>query len=349
MTTVQHAIAEMNDSEEHPFMVSVIIVTRNEESHIKECVESILESLAPYRGEVVLVDSSSEDKTVEVAAHFPVKILQLRRDWVHSASAGFHVGFKNCRGDYVCFIGGDMKLNPRWLPEALAVLRNEAVAGVSGLVLNKFDENGGSEIIRRRISFGFDNMTLGDVDVLGGPAMFRRTVLEKVGSYHPFLKAGEEAELSSRIRSLGYRLIRLEVEMVEHHDSCPSLKSYLRKYQWMYPLEVGRSIRYSAHTGWQGFRARLRPLIGAALLLLFLAYTVVAGSLFLLGIASGFLAASVAVYAIICVMAFFKRRSVTDGLLSMAIIHLRAIAVVLGFLKGLPNPRDYPSDPIEIK
>jgi glycosyltransferase involved in cell wall biosynthesis len=52
--------------------LSVVIITKNEERNIKRCLESVL-SVAD---EIVIVDSFSNDRTVEIATQFKAKIVQ---------------------------------------------------------------------------------------------------------------------------------------------------------------------------------------------------------------------------------------------------------------------------------
>lgn len=51
--------------------ISVIITTYNEEVNVAECIESVL-----WADEVLLVDSFSADRTIEIAERYPVQILQ---------------------------------------------------------------------------------------------------------------------------------------------------------------------------------------------------------------------------------------------------------------------------------
>ncbi len=59
--------------------LSVIVTTYNEEINIVGCVESVL-----WADEILVVDSHSTDRTVELASGYPVKILQ--REYLGSAA-----------------------------------------------------------------------------------------------------------------------------------------------------------------------------------------------------------------------------------------------------------------------
>ena len=56
--------------------ISIIIKTFNEERHIERCIKSALMSLKGLKGEVILVDSKSYDKTVKLAKKYPIKIIK---------------------------------------------------------------------------------------------------------------------------------------------------------------------------------------------------------------------------------------------------------------------------------
>jgi len=51
--------------------VTIVIPTRNEEKHIKKCIDSILENDYPEK-EIIVVDGMSSDKTFEIATAFLV-------------------------------------------------------------------------------------------------------------------------------------------------------------------------------------------------------------------------------------------------------------------------------------
>src|SRR5215467_15060459 len=57
---------------------SVVIIARNEEAYIAQCIEAVLAATASLQAcDVVLVDSHSNDRTVAIASTYPIRILRL--------------------------------------------------------------------------------------------------------------------------------------------------------------------------------------------------------------------------------------------------------------------------------
>ncbi len=54
--------------------ISVIIITKDEEENLEDCLESVL-----WADEIILVDSGSKDKTLEIAKNFNAKIFH--KEW----------------------------------------------------------------------------------------------------------------------------------------------------------------------------------------------------------------------------------------------------------------------------
>ena len=59
--------------------VSVLILTRNEEKHIRDCIESCL----PVADEVIVIDDGSTDQTVAIAEELGAKVVPhaMNGDW----------------------------------------------------------------------------------------------------------------------------------------------------------------------------------------------------------------------------------------------------------------------------
>jgi glycosyltransferase involved in cell wall biosynthesis len=95
-------------------LLSVIITTFNEEVNIGDCIESVL-----WADEILVVDSFSKDKTVEVAERYPVKVLQ--REYFGSA-AQKNWALDRVHHDWVLIVDADERVTPELAAEILRVL-----------------------------------------------------------------------------------------------------------------------------------------------------------------------------------------------------------------------------------
>lgn len=221
--------------------LSVVIITRNEEEMIRDCIESVIRALENAKnkaiiksGEIILSDSASTDKTIAIAMEYPINIVQLKKNWPLSAAAGLYIGFQHSIGKYIYFLGGDMVLDKEWFVNALPYLKEEKIAAVSGIEDEFIDE---STVIGRKMKESARlDMPVGEVEMVG-TAIFKRKVLDEVGPHNPYLKGGEDRDLAYRIRDAGYKLIRINSRSLFHYwakkDGKLTLKRYLKSaYNW---------------------------------------------------------------------------------------------------------------------
>src|SRR5436190_17729397 len=111
--------------------LSVVVIGKNEEKHIAECLRSVLVAAEAAGGaEVVYVDSASTDRTVEIVRALGVRTLALRPEWRLSPAAGRYVGFHNTSGELVMFVDGDTIIERDWLRRAVPYFDRAEVAGV---------------------------------------------------------------------------------------------------------------------------------------------------------------------------------------------------------------------------
>jgi len=201
--------------------LSVVIAAKNEEEMIGDCIKSVLSALdyAKEKGmiktyEVILSDSASTDRTIEIAKKYPIKIVQLNKKWQLSCAAGFYIGYLHSNSDFIYFLGGDMVLDKNWFVNALPYLKEEKIAAVSGVEEEFLDE---STVIGRKMRESTKlDMPVGEVDMVG-TAIFKREILQEVGPHNPYLKGGEDRDLAYRIRYAGYKLLRIDCPSVFHY------------------------------------------------------------------------------------------------------------------------------------
>jgi glycosyltransferase involved in cell wall biosynthesis len=103
--------------------VSAIITTFNEEINVAECIESVR-----FADEILLVDSYSTDRTVEIASSYP-EVTVLQRTYYGSA-AQKNWAIDRVANDWVLIIDADERVTEPLAREILATLAEEPpVAG----------------------------------------------------------------------------------------------------------------------------------------------------------------------------------------------------------------------------
>jgi len=86
--------------------LSICMIVKDEEKNLPECLKSI-ENLAD---EIVLVDTGSTDKTIEIAKKFGAKIFLF--PWVDDFSAARNESLSHATGDWIIWLDADDRLYP---------------------------------------------------------------------------------------------------------------------------------------------------------------------------------------------------------------------------------------------
>lgn len=225
--------------------VSIIIKTLNEEKRIAATIESALSALGEIPGEVVIADSGSSDRTVEIASRYPVVIAQIMPPARPSCGIGPQLGFQHSRGDYLCLLDGDMLLDPGFLGDAIRFLeRNPRVAGVTGHVEEMQTAN--LEYARRVQRHAPENR-IGPLDRMNGGGLYRRSAIEQTGYLSDRnLHGYEEFDLGIRLRDAGWQLHRLDRRFVQHFGhTLNSYKLLMRRWRNKYLHGIGELLRAS--------------------------------------------------------------------------------------------------------
>jgi glycosyltransferase involved in cell wall biosynthesis len=199
-------------------IVSVIIKAYNEECHIAGAIESALAALARIDGEVILADGASTDRTIDIAARYPIKIVRLDDPTDRSCGAGAQLGFQYSRGEFLFLMDGDMRLQSDFLAAGIRFLRDHpSMGGVGGGMI--YQDAGGLEYDQRVRRFDPDRGP-GVVTRLGGCGLYRRAAVRAVGySTDRNLHGGEELELAARLRASGWTVAKIDCVAVEHYCS----------------------------------------------------------------------------------------------------------------------------------
>jgi glycosyltransferase involved in cell wall biosynthesis len=226
--------------------LSVVLISRNQDWNIARLISSVLREGSLLNSmQVILVDSASSDRTTEIAARYPITVLKLHPDQHLSASAGRYVGYKQAKGDLVLFLDGDMELCHGWLAPALEVMQSRPeVAVVCGRVVDRPIETT-PQYVQQHDSLSVEVGKIVNVLHGGGASLYRRAVLEQVGTFNPYLYSDEEPELCLRIRHAGFQILRLP-RTITFHYTVPweALATFLAKRKGKIWLGYGQNFRY---------------------------------------------------------------------------------------------------------
>jgi len=118
--------------------VSVIIRTYNEEKSIGTCLEKIFSQQFAGDFEVIIVDSYSTDRTIDIARRFSTKILYLP----FSSGRSINYGIERSEGEYVIILSAHaIPIDEHWMSNLIRNFDDQKVAGVYGRQIPQPDCN----------------------------------------------------------------------------------------------------------------------------------------------------------------------------------------------------------------
>lgn len=103
--------------------ISVICITKNEEQNIEDCLRSVA-----WADEIVVVDSGSQDKTVELARKHTPKVFD--RPWDGYGTAK-NFALTQCTGEWIFWIDADERVTDE-LREEITSVANSGISEIDG-------------------------------------------------------------------------------------------------------------------------------------------------------------------------------------------------------------------------
>ena len=194
--------------------VGFVVIGRNEGERLGQS----LRALRAVSDQVVYVDSGSTDGSVKLARDLGAIAMELDDSAPHTAARGRNAGFHEMRErfpacEFVQFIDGDCILEPGWLESATQFLDANPKAAVA---CGRRVEAHPDESLYNRLIDEEWNTPVGRADYSGGDALVRASAFEQIGGFRPELKAGEEPEMTTRLRAEGWEIWRIDAPMTIH-------------------------------------------------------------------------------------------------------------------------------------
>ncbi len=98
--------------------LSVVISAYNEEVRIEDCLKS-----ASFAQEIIVVNNSSTDKTLEIAKKYTDKIFTRSNNSMLNINKNF--GFSKARGEWILCLDADERITPELQKEILSTINNQ--------------------------------------------------------------------------------------------------------------------------------------------------------------------------------------------------------------------------------
>lgn len=235
--------------------ISFIVVALNAGGCLGLLLDDLrAQTLPPEQIELLLVDSASQDNTLEVmrafaaSAPFDVKILHNPKRWLAS---GINVALREAAGDAIIRLDAHARIPADFLERNVEALEaGEAIVG--GSVLSAEPGTAWERVMRALDTSRFcggaapfrNSGTARDVDTLAY-ALYRREVYDRVGEYDERLRRTEDNDMHYRMRKAGYRF-RFCPEICSYHAARATLRGQLRQ-KWGNGYWIGRTMHIQPH------------------------------------------------------------------------------------------------------
>ncbi|KKR34154.1 MAG: Glycosyltransferase, probably involved in cell wall biogenesis [Candidatus Gottesmanbacteria bacterium GW2011_GWA2_41_12] len=183
-------------------LISVVIPAYNEEKYIKETLLSLKnQSAHGFDFEIIVVDSSSTDKTAEIATEMGAGIIS-----VPKINPGFarQKGVEKAKGEIIACIDADSSADSKWLINIVNHFKNENIVGLTGKVLSR-----DKSVIFTLFYLFFTpvfyklNFLLGKTIFQGQNFAVKKDAFLKIGGFTNGIISAEDADLGNRLSSCG--------------------------------------------------------------------------------------------------------------------------------------------------
>lgn len=188
--------------------VSIIIPTMNEEEAIGKVLDDVHSAMMKtgVRYEILVVDTNSKDRTVEIALEKGARVIDEPRKGYGRA---YKTGFENARGQYIATLDADCTYPAEKLPEFLKIIEEDELDFISGDRLTLLKK--GAMKPMHRFGNWILNMTARLLyskkiaDTQSGMWFFRRSILSNMKLTNDGMPLSEEIKLEAILRGFRWR------------------------------------------------------------------------------------------------------------------------------------------------
>lgn len=206
--------------------VAIVIRTKDEERFIGETLEAV-SSQSLTADEIIIVDSGSRDKTLQIASQFRAEIIRIPASQFTYGGA-LNTGFNRSKSSILVSLSADAKpAGSDWLSELIKHLKDPRVAGVYGRqipragtslsekrdILERYRE----KVVVQSKEYFFSNVN----------AAIRKDVWERV-RFSETMPCAEDWDWARRVQALDYLIVYEPGAAVFHSHNHSFMQVYRR-------------------------------------------------------------------------------------------------------------------------
>lgn len=186
-----------------PFF-SIIIPTLNEEHYVPTLLQD-LEKQKEKNFEVIVVDSSSHDKTKEAVLRFTKLQLRFFENELKNVSIQRNFGAKHAHGSYLVFLDADTQVESLFTRKLeKAIIQKKGLFFIPKLKTDDPDTE--AQYIMDIVNYFFIiSLNLNRPFALGGGMILEKNYFQTIGGFDEKLGFGEDYEIARRSISWGVR------------------------------------------------------------------------------------------------------------------------------------------------
>lgn len=220
--------------------VSIIVIGRNESNNLPSTFDAIRQMEYPnHKLEVIYVDTSSTDDSVEIANNNTDKVFVEKNKWPTSGLAR-NRGLLEASNEIVHFVDGDIAITKDYLKHAVEKILQPGVDAVTGYFVEKRPDKFFNRIMDIRRD-GINHQERFCESTNGGGTYLKSKLLQ-VNGYDERILKGQESELGIRFREKGFQILFIDQIQGVHNFDINSIFDFI-KFKFNYGKSSGYLLK----------------------------------------------------------------------------------------------------------